>query len=154
MLGTYPFDVIKTRLSMLEADAKAQPRYKGIWDCATTTVKQEGFLALYKGFIPTIVGNTPYIAIQMSLYTSLQEGADKLLHSSSPSWSQSKAQAWLLANPNVYHGARDLCAGGAAGAIANLIIYPFGTGTERARQVEMEPALDRESYCETESPQH
>ncbi|XP_046862225.1 mitochondrial uncoupling protein 4-like isoform X2 [Xenia sp. Carnegie-2017] len=45
-MGT-PADVIKTRIM------NNPSTYKGVIDCFMTAVKEEGFFALYKGFIPT-----------------------------------------------------------------------------------------------------
>lgn len=43
-----PFDVVKTRL-MSSPDA-----YKGVVNCFSRTLKEEGPLAFYKGFIPNV----------------------------------------------------------------------------------------------------
>lgn len=43
---TQPFEIIKVRL---QTQSKEAPAYKGIVDCLTKIVKNEGPLALYKG---------------------------------------------------------------------------------------------------------
>jgi len=43
-----PADVIKTR--MMNANKTKGQAYKGVIDCITRTVKDEGILAFYKGF--------------------------------------------------------------------------------------------------------
>jgi hypothetical protein len=34
-----------------QAHSAAMPHYRGMWDCAVQTTRQEGFLALYKGCV-------------------------------------------------------------------------------------------------------
>ena len=41
-----PFEIIKVRL---QTQSKENPQYRGIGDCLTKIVKNEGPLALYKG---------------------------------------------------------------------------------------------------------
>lgn len=56
---TYPLDMLKTRLTMNHVN-KGKAHYKGIWDAATTIVKQEGTLALYKGLWTSVLGVIPF----------------------------------------------------------------------------------------------
>eukprot|EP00668_Euglena_longa_P032231 GGOE01041532.1.p1 GENE.GGOE01041532.1~~GGOE01041532.1.p1 ORF type:complete len:279 (+),score=45.17 GGOE01041532.1:57-839(+) len=46
-LCSTPMDVMKTRLM------QSQSQFRGVAHCFTHTVRTEGFLALYKGFVPT-----------------------------------------------------------------------------------------------------
>lgn len=41
-----PFEIIKVRL---QTQSKENPQYRGIVDCLTKIIKNEGPLALYKG---------------------------------------------------------------------------------------------------------
>lgn len=50
-LGT-PADVVKTRIMNQPIKDGKGLLYRGVVDCAVKTVNQEGFFALYKGFIP------------------------------------------------------------------------------------------------------
>jgi hypothetical protein len=43
-----PFEIIKVRL---QTQSKENPQYRGIVDCLTKIIKNEGPLALYKGYI-------------------------------------------------------------------------------------------------------
>lgn len=45
--------------------------YSGSVDCAVQTVRNEGFLALYKGFIPTWVRMGPWNIIFFIIYEQL-----------------------------------------------------------------------------------
>lgn len=62
---TYPLDFIRCRLSMQTNNHHV---YKGMWDGLTTVARTEGFLRLYNGLIPTLVGIIPYSGIQLSMY--------------------------------------------------------------------------------------
>ena len=52
-VASNPVDVIKTRVMNMKVEPGKAPPYKGAIDCAMKTVKAEGPMALYKGFIPT-----------------------------------------------------------------------------------------------------
>ncbi len=62
---TYPLDFIRCRLSMQTNNHRV---YKGMWDGLTTVARTEGFLRLYNGLLPTLVGIIPYSGIQLSMY--------------------------------------------------------------------------------------
>ncbi|KAL3845137.1 hypothetical protein ACJIZ3_002540 [Penstemon smallii] len=67
---TNPVDVIKTRVMNMKVEAGAAPPYKGALDCAMKTVKAEGPMALYKGFIPTISRQGPFTIV---LFVTLEQ---------------------------------------------------------------------------------
>ncbi|CAE7494806.1 PUMP1 [Symbiodinium sp. KB8] len=52
-----PLDVVKTRLMSQPAD---QRLYKGMIDCASKTVRGEGLMALYAGFLPAYTRLAPW----------------------------------------------------------------------------------------------
>jgi solute carrier family 25 (mitochondrial uncoupling protein), member 27 len=59
VFGT-PADVIKTRVMNQPTINGKGKYYSSSWDCAVKTVRQEGFRALYKGFIPIWVRMAPW----------------------------------------------------------------------------------------------
>ena len=67
---TYPLDVVKTRLTVQSSSHTA---YKGIIDCLSQLVKNEGFSSLYRGWWPTVVGVFPYIGIDFAVYETLKQ---------------------------------------------------------------------------------
>lgn len=67
---TNPVDVIKTRVMNMKVQAGAAPPYSGAIDCAVKTVKAEGPMALYKGFIPTISRQGPFTVV---LFVTLEQ---------------------------------------------------------------------------------
>ncbi|KAF5798394.1 putative mitochondrial carrier protein [Helianthus annuus] len=67
---TNPIDVIKTRVMNMKVESgKARP-YAGAADCALQTIKAEGPMALYKGFIPTISRQGPFTVV---LFVTLEQ---------------------------------------------------------------------------------
>ncbi|OMO63575.1 Mitochondrial brown fat uncoupling protein [Corchorus olitorius] len=69
-VASNPIDVIKTRvMNMKVAPGEVAP-YAGALDCALKTVKAEGPMALYKGFIPTISRQGPFTVV---LFVTLEQ---------------------------------------------------------------------------------
>lgn len=69
-VASNPVDVIKTRVMNMKVEAGVAPPYKGALDCALKTVKCEGPMALYKGFIPTISRQGPFTVV---LFVTLEQ---------------------------------------------------------------------------------
>ncbi|XP_066989590.1 mitochondrial carnitine/acylcarnitine carrier protein-like isoform X2 [Macrobrachium rosenbergii] len=60
----HPLDTIKVRLQTQPKPEPGQkPLYLGTWDCALKTVRNEGFLGLYKGMAAPLIGVTPMFAV-------------------------------------------------------------------------------------------
>ncbi|XP_054825340.1 mitochondrial uncoupling protein 5-like [Prosopis cineraria] len=69
-VASNPVDVIKTRVMNMKVEPGAQPPYSGALDCALKTVRAEGPMALYKGFIPTISRQGPFTVV---LFVTLEQ---------------------------------------------------------------------------------
>lgn len=69
-VASNPIDVIKTRVMNMKVEPGTEPPYKGALDCALKTVRTEGPLALYKGFIPTISRQGPFTVV---LFVTLEQ---------------------------------------------------------------------------------
>lgn len=66
-LAVNPFDVIKTRLQLLNRP-QGEPSYNGIIDCARKIYQNEGFLAFYKGAVPRMIVIAPLFGIAQTVY--------------------------------------------------------------------------------------
>jgi solute carrier family 25 glutamate transporter 18/22 len=66
-LAVNPFDVIKTRLQLLNRP-QGEPSYNGIIDCARKIYRNEGFLAFYKGAVPRMIVIAPLFGIAQTVY--------------------------------------------------------------------------------------
>ena len=83
-----PADLLKVRLL---ADSRGQRRFRGLWDCANSIIKEGGVLALYRGAVPSILRASLVNLGELATYdqaketikslSNLQEGL--ALHSSS-----------------------------------------------------------------------
>ncbi|KAF7829996.1 mitochondrial uncoupling protein 5-like [Senna tora] len=69
-VASNPVDVIKTRVMNMKVEAGMAPPYNGALDCALKTVKAEGPMALYKGFIPTMSRQGPFTIV---LFVTLEQ---------------------------------------------------------------------------------
>ncbi|KAL0461416.1 UNVERIFIED_CONTAM: Mitochondrial uncoupling protein 5 [Sesamum latifolium] len=69
-VASNPVDVIKTRVMNMKVEAGKAPPYSGALDCAMKTIKAEGPMALYKGFIPTISRQGPFTVV---LFVTLEQ---------------------------------------------------------------------------------
>ncbi|KAF5739778.1 hypothetical protein HS088_TW12G00988 [Tripterygium wilfordii] len=69
-VASNPVDVIKTRVMNMKVEPGMAPPYNGALDCAMKTVKAEGLMALYKGFIPTISRQGPFTVV---LFVTLEQ---------------------------------------------------------------------------------
>ncbi|KAM7259792.1 hypothetical protein ACFE04_015533 [Oxalis oulophora] len=69
-VASNPIDVIKTRVMNMKVEAGKLPIYNGAIDCVLKTVKSEGLMALYKGFIPTISRQGPFTVV---LFVTLEQ---------------------------------------------------------------------------------
>ncbi|XP_061353478.1 mitochondrial uncoupling protein 5-like [Gastrolobium bilobum] len=69
-VASNPVDVIKTRVMNMKVEPGAEPPYAGALDCALKTVRAEGPMALYKGFVPTISRQGPFTVV---LFVTLEQ---------------------------------------------------------------------------------
>ncbi|KAK4430528.1 Mitochondrial uncoupling protein 5 [Sesamum alatum] len=69
-VASNPVDVIKTRVMNMKVEAGKERPYSGALDCAMKTIKAEGPMALYKGFIPTISRQGPFTIV---LFVTLEQ---------------------------------------------------------------------------------
>ncbi|KAH7524767.1 hypothetical protein FEM48_Zijuj06G0154200 [Ziziphus jujuba var. spinosa] len=69
-VASNPVDVIKTRVMNMKVESGEIPPYRGAVDCALKTVRSEGLMALYKGFIPTISRQGPFTVV---LFVTLEQ---------------------------------------------------------------------------------
>ena len=59
---TFPTEYVKTQLQLDERSAK--PRFKGPLNCVSVTVKEHGFLGLYRGLSSLLYGSIPKASVR------------------------------------------------------------------------------------------
>ncbi|KAF0276580.1 hypothetical protein FOG50_02559 [Hanseniaspora uvarum] len=67
----YPINLLRTRLQAQGTFAHKHT-YDGFFDCASKTVKREGFKGLYKGLFPNLVKVCPSVAISYFCYENFK----------------------------------------------------------------------------------
>mmetsp|Transcript_13471 Transcript_13471/g.24381 ORF Transcript_13471/g.24381 Transcript_13471/m.24381 type:complete len:582 (-) Transcript_13471:318-2063(-) len=83
MVCSFPFQLIRTRLQA--TGLFGMPKYSGIYHCFTDTVRNDGFLGLYKGFGPNMLKALPAISITYTVYEMVKK---RLLAESSDFYSK------------------------------------------------------------------
>lgn len=112
-LATYPLDLVRTRQAGFLSEATGRPASYagGAWATLVAIRKEEGFLALYRGSLPTVLGALPYEGIKFGVYDFLRarlRAADGGGGSGGGPLSRA-------------------CCGAAAGLIAHILTYPNDT---------------------------
>ena len=109
IIALAPLDLVKTRL-MNERVAIQGPRmYKNAFDCLTLAVKSEGYLGLYRGLLPQLIGVGPEKFIKLAV--------NDLVH-------QSLGPPKNGPNETAVRFMQDMLAGGCAGACQLLVTNP------------------------------
>lgn len=63
-------EYVKTHLQ-LQQKVK-NPKYTGIAECLTYTVRNEGFLGLYRGLLPVVIGSIPKTGVRFGIFNTVQ----------------------------------------------------------------------------------
>ena len=108
MSATYPLDMVRGRLTT-QVDGKYK-QYTSMTHAARVIVNEEGVLALYKGWLPSVIGVIPYVGLNFAVYGTLKDVVAE--------WQGLKSGKDL----SVPLG---LACGGVAGAIGQTVAYPF-----------------------------
>lgn len=68
-----PMDVVKSRIQNSVKVPGQTPKYNWAWPALATVAKEEGFAALYKGFIPKVLRLGPGGGILLVVYTGVMD---------------------------------------------------------------------------------
>ena len=66
-----PMDVVKSRIQNSPKIAGSIPKYNWAWPAIATVLREEGFSALYKGFLPKVLRLGPGGGILLVVYTEV-----------------------------------------------------------------------------------
>ncbi|OMP88381.1 putative mitochondrial 2-oxodicarboxylate carrier [Diplodia seriata] len=66
-----PMDVVKSRIQNTPKIPGVVPKYNWAWPALGTVMKEEGFAALYKGFLPKVLRLGPGGGILLVVYTGV-----------------------------------------------------------------------------------
>uniref|UniRef100_A0A803LWF8 Mitochondrial carrier protein n=1 Tax=Chenopodium quinoa TaxID=63459 RepID=A0A803LWF8_CHEQI len=120
MSATYPMDMVRGRLTV--QTAKSPQQYRGIYHALTTVLREEGFRALYKGWLPSVIGVVPYVGLNFAVYESLK---DWLI----------KEKTFGLVQDNELGVTTRLACGAVAGTIGQTVAYPLDVVRRRMQMV-------------------
>ncbi|KAJ6326645.1 hypothetical protein OIU76_003920 [Salix suchowensis] len=113
MSATYPMDMVRGRLTV---------QYRGIAHALSTVLMEEGPRALYKDWVPSVIGVIPYVGLNFAVYESLKD------------WLV-KTKPFGLVEDNELGVARRLACGAAAGTVGQTVAYPLDVIRQRMQMV-------------------
>lgn len=120
MSATYPMDMVRGRLTVQTDDSPT--RYRGMFHAASTIVKEEGPRALYKGWLPSVIGVVPYVGLNFAVYESLKD------------WIAKKNKAGTGEDSELGVLTKLGC-GAAAGMVGQTVAYPLDVVRRRMQMV-------------------
>ncbi|KAJ3065398.1 hypothetical protein HDU98_011252 [Podochytrium sp. JEL0797] len=92
----HPLDTVKVRMQT----EGGHGRFKGPWDCIMSTVRKEGFRALYRGATPPLIGWTIMDSVTLTTLTNMRIFMQSL-HPDSPLRTRDQCVAGLVAGLTV-----------------------------------------------------
>ncbi|THG22619.1 hypothetical protein TEA_026675 [Camellia sinensis var. sinensis] len=102
---------------------EASPRqYRGISHALSSVFHEEGPRALYKGWLPSVIGVIPYVGLNFSVYESLK---DWLI----------KTRPFGLVEDSELSVTTKLACGAAAGTVGQTVAYPLDVIRRRMQMV-------------------
>ncbi|GER46367.1 mitochondrial carrier-like protein [Striga asiatica] len=120
MSATYPMDMVRGRLTV--QTEKSPYQYRGMFHALSTVLREEGFRALYKGWLPSVIGVVPYVGLNFAVYESLK---DYLI----------KSKPFGLVEDNELGVVTRLACGAAAGTVGQTVAYPLDVIRRRMQMV-------------------
>ncbi|GLT78126.1 hypothetical protein SLA2020_496720 [Shorea laevis] len=120
MSATYPMDMVRGRLTV-QTD-KSPRQYRGIFHALSTVLKEEGPRALYKGWLPSVIGVVPYVGLNFAVYESLKD------------WLIKSKPYGLDEDPQLSVTTKLAC-GAAAGTVGQTVAYPLDVIRRRMQMV-------------------
>nr|KJB49524.1 hypothetical protein B456_008G123800 [Gossypium raimondii] len=125
MSTTYPMDMVRGRLTvqlcLLQTDSSPY-QYRGMFHALSTVLREEGPRALYKGWLPSVIGVIPYVGLNFAVYESLK---DRLI----------KSKAFGLVEDSELSVTTRLACGAAAGTVGQTVAYPLDVIRRRMQMV-------------------
>lgn len=120
MSATYPMDMVRGRLTV-QTD-KSPYQYRGMFHALSTVLRQEGPRALYKGWLPSVIGVVPYVGLNFAVYESLKD------------WLIKTRPFGLVEDSDLSVTTRLAC-GAAAGTVGQTVAYPLDVIRRRMQMV-------------------
>ncbi|XP_064974694.1 mitochondrial adenine nucleotide transporter ADNT1-like isoform X2 [Musa acuminata AAA Group] len=120
MSATYPMDMVRGRITV--QTEKSPYQYRGMFNALGTVYREEGFRALYKGWLPSVIGVIPYVGLNFAVYESLKD------------WLV-KSKPYGLVEDSELSVVTRLACGAVAGTIGQTVAYPLDVIRRRMQMV-------------------
>lgn len=121
-------------MALLRFQISGEHVYTGIAHAAVTIFKEEGGTrALYRGFVPTLMGMVPYAGLSFYCFEYLKYGCMKYVPDFTCNPCKKNTGGLVLSLP-----AKLIC-GGLAGAVAQSVSYPLDVTRRRMQLAMMNP---------------
>ncbi|XP_072974315.1 mitochondrial adenine nucleotide transporter ADNT1-like [Typha angustifolia] len=120
MSATYPMDMVRGRITV--QTEKSPYQYRGMFHALGTVYREEGFRALYKGWLPSVIGVIPYVGLNFAVYESLKD------------WLIKSNPFGFVENSELSVTTRLAC-GAAAGTVGQTVAYPLDVIRRRMQMV-------------------
>ncbi|XP_073143538.1 mitochondrial adenine nucleotide transporter ADNT1-like [Henckelia pumila] len=121
MSATYPMDMVRGRITV--QTEKSPFQYRGMFHALSTVLREEGFRALYKGWLPSVIGVVPYVGLNFAVYESLKD------------WLVKSKAFGLVGEDDELGVATRLACGAAAGTVGQTVAYPLDVIRRRMQMV-------------------
>ncbi|KAL9254448.1 Mitochondrial adenine nucleotide transporter ADNT1-like protein [Drosera capensis] len=120
MSATYPMDMVRGRITV--QTEKSPYQYRGMFHALSTVLREEGPRALYKGWLPSVIGVIPYVGLNFGVYESLKDWVIK-------------SKPFGLAQDSDLNIATKLACGAVAGTVGQTVAYPLDVVRRRMQMV-------------------
>ncbi|KAK3434949.1 hypothetical protein EUGRSUZ_D02348 [Eucalyptus grandis] len=120
MSATYPMDLVRGRLTVQTENSPYQ--YRGMFHALSSVLREEGPRALYKGWLPSVIGVIPYVGLNFAVYESLKE------------WLIKNRPFGLMEDSELSVTTRLAC-GAVAGTVGQTVAYPLDVIRRRMQMV-------------------
>lgn len=120
MSATYPMDMVRGRITVQTEMSPYQ--YRGMFHALSAVLREEGPRALYKGWLPSVIGVVPYVGLNFAVYESLKDYLIK------------NRPFGLVQDSNLSVTTRLAC-GAVAGTVGQTVAYPLDVIRRRMQMV-------------------
>ena len=117
-----PTDLIKCKMQVDQSGAGKASLYSNSVDCFSKIYKSEGIIGLYKGFGVTTLREVPAFGLYFFVYRYTLNHLDRLYYGENV---LEKSSSSVIKSNAVQPGLTTVIAGGLAGSVAWICIYPF-----------------------------
>ncbi|XP_010549230.1 PREDICTED: mitochondrial adenine nucleotide transporter ADNT1-like, partial [Tarenaya hassleriana] len=101
---------------------KSPYQYRGMVHALSTVLREEGPRALYRGWLPSVIGVVPYVGLNFAVYESLKD------------WLVKSRPFGIVDNSELTVTTRLAC-GAVAGTIGQTVAYPLDVVRRRMQMV-------------------